>query len=99
MLKNKDERRKWIDNYEENYAVTFDNGSVRVLESNLLPDRTRIVVILIFTKRFRYDDKKRDYTHEKEWSVVDRYLKAQGDKVLIRKSLSELVEHLKRIKS
>lgn len=97
MLKNKDERRKWIDNYEENYTVAFDNGSVRVLESNLLPDGTRIVVILIFTKRFRYDDKKRDYTHEKEWSVVDRCL-TEGDRILVRKSPTELVDHLKGIK-
>lgn len=97
MLRNKEQRREWIDNYEENYAVTFDNGSVRVLESNLLSDESRIVVIQIFTKRFRYDDKIRDYTHEKEWSVVDRCL-TEGDRILVRKSPSELVEHLKRIK-
>lgn len=98
MLRNKEQRREWIDNYEENYSITSDNGSVRILESKLLGDGTTIVVIQVYTKKLIYNHNTHNYTHEKAWVDIERYIKSFDEKVMIRKSPSELVEHLKRIK-
>lgn len=99
MLKNNRERRQWIDDFYNNYIITVDTGSVRVWESNRLPDDSRIIVIQVYTTRGSYDYDKREYVSKNEWMVVERYIKYASERTLLRASPSVLVEHIKGIKS
>lgn len=100
MLKNNKERRQWIDDFDNNYSIIANTGSVRVLESNRLPDDSRIIIIQVYTTRGSYDYDKSEYVNKNDWMIVDRYIKYGNQKrLLLRASPSVLVEHIKGIKS